>query len=135
MQKAADKFVGKWKLIPELCQYEDCQFQQRGAYEISLNGKSANFSIDWTDAKGEAHKMSYGGPVDGTVSPLNGGKIEVSFTRVDKFRLDSSTYLDGAETSYAHRKASDDGNLMVVLTVQHHRDEVSTRNFQVYRRA
>ena len=48
---------------------------------------------------------------------------------------DGVTTFDGRETAYAHRKVSQDHTLMVVLMVHHHKEDRSTRNFQIYRRA
>ncbi len=134
MPKTEDKFLGSWTLIPELCQYQDGYPPKSGRYEIDLKDGEAKFDIVWTDEKGKDHEIKYGGPVDGTVNALNGGKIEVSFTRVDQLRLDSSTYSGGFEASHVHRKASEDGKLMIVVTTHNHDTESATRNFQVYRK-
>jgi len=135
MPNSKDKFLGQWTLIPELCQYQDGHAPLDAKYKIAVDAEQVQFHMEWTDEKEKAHQIQYGGPMDGTVNPHNGGKIEVSFTRVDHLRLDSSTYHNGFEASYVHRKASEDGSLMVVLTVQNHQDEGSTRNFQVYKRS
>lgn len=134
MSDDPDLFLGHWHLIPELCQYQDGHPPKSGAYVISTDGADVNFVIDWTDEHGKEHHLSHGGAMDGSVIALADGRIEVSYTRIDQLRLDSASYFDGRETSYVHRKASLDGALMVVLTVHHHKDERSTRNFQVYRR-
>lgn len=135
MPNSKDQYVGDWQLIPELCQYQETHPPRSGQYSIKLDENDAQFDIEWIDEKDKSHKLSYGGPVDGSVNPLNGGKLEFSVTRVDSQRLDSSTYHNGFEASYVHRKTSDDGNLMVVVSVFRHDDEQSTRNFQVYKRA
>jgi len=134
MPKGSDKFLGSWSLVPELCQYQDGHPPLSSDYKIDLKNNDVHFDVSWVDEKEKAHHIEFGGPVDGTVNPHNGGKIEVSFTRIDDLRLDSSTYHNGFEASYVHRKASQDGKLMIVVTVQNHQDEGSTRNFQVYRR-
>ena len=134
MPKTNDKFLGKWTLIPELCQYQDGSPPTSGHYEIDLQNGEAQFDIAWKDENGKDHLVHYGGPVDGSVNPLNGGKIEVSFTRVDRHRLDSSTYCGGFEASHVHRKASEDGKLMIVVTTHNHDSDSATRNFQVYRK-
>lgn len=135
MPNSKDRYLGKWTLVPELCQYQDGHAPLSGSYQIDLEQDEARFQMEWTDDKEKTHKLQYGGPVDGSVNPHNGGRIEVSFTRVDHLRLDSSSYHNGFEASYVHRKASEDGSLMVVMTVHNHEDEGSTRNFQVYKRA
>lgn len=135
MPNSKDKFVGDWTLVPELSQYQENHPPVSGDYRIKLDKGNVQFDIKWVDDKDKSHKISYGGPADGSVMPHNGGKIEVSFTRVDDLRLDSSAYHNGFETTYVHRKASEDGKLMVVMTVHRHEDEGSTRNFQVYRRS
>lgn len=129
-----DMYIGEWALIPELCQYQEGHAPSSAHYSISLKDQDVSFSIDWVDMKEKHHSLKFGGPFDGSIQPLNGGKSEISFTRVDKMRMDSSTYHDGFEAMYVHRKVSQDGNLMVVMTVHNHDNDSSTRNFQVYRR-
>lgn len=129
-----DRFIGTWQLIPELCQYQDGHPPKTGTYAIRCDDTDVHMDVTWVDDRDKCHEMSYGGPMDGTVVALRGGKLEASYTRIDRSRLDSSAYFNGRETSYAHRKASRDGDLMVVMIVHHHKDERSTRNFQVYRR-
>ncbi len=135
MPQTHDKFLGDWTLVPELCQYQDGHVPRSCTYKIEMAKEEARFGIDWTDDKNKAHSIAFSAPVDGSLNPLNGGKMELSCTRIDHLRLDSSTYHNGFEASYVHRKASEDGKLMVVLTVHNHEDEGATRNFQVYRRS
>jgi len=108
MPHTSDKFLGNWTLVPELCQYQDGHAPLSGAYKIAMTKEKAQFGINWTDEKNKTHEIEFAGPVDGTVNPLNGGKMEWSCTRIDHLRLDSSMY---------------------------HEDEGATRNFQVYRRS
>ncbi len=135
MPKAKDKFLGEWDLVPELCQYQDGHPPKKGHYKIDLEGKEVAFDLNWTDEHDKAHHVTYGGPVDGQPQPLNGGKMEVSFTRIDELRLDSSTFSNGLEASYVHRKASEDGALMIVVTTSNHANGEATQNIQIYRRA
>lgn len=134
MADTSNKFIGTWQLVPELCQYQDGHPPLSGTYKITENGEDVSMELDWTDEHEKDHHLAYGGPMDGTVIQIKGGKLEASYTRIDELRLDSASYYDGRETAYAHRKASEDGQLMVVLMVHHHKEERSTRNFQVYRR-
>ena len=135
MPNTANSFAGRWHLVPELCQYQDGHPPLSGEYEISCTKTDVSLKTSWVDEHEKPHELTYGGPMDGTVTAMGGGKIETSFTRVDEYRLDSSSYFDGRETSYAHRKVSEDGTLMVVVMVHHHKTDRSTRNFQIYRRA
>jgi len=134
MSSTTDKFTGNWALVPELCQYQDGHPPVDGSYSISTDGDTVSLSLKWTDEHGKSHNLDHGGRIDGSVQVLNNGKIEASYTRVDSQRLDSSMYSGGRETSYSHRKTSNDGALMVVMIEHHHLTEPSTRNFQVYRR-
>jgi len=127
-------FTGSWQLIPELCQYQDGHPPLAGRCDITTDGDVVSCATEWTDEHGKDHALSHGGPMDGSVVALGDGKLEVSYTRIDAYRLDNAVYADGRETSYAHRKTSMDGTLMVMVTVHHHKDTRSTRNFQVYRR-
>ena len=134
MSSTTDKFTGNWALIPELCQYQDGHPPVDGSYLISTEGEIVKLVLQWTDENGKAHKLDHGGRIDGSVQAISNGKIEASYTRVDSQRLDSSMYAGGRETSYSHRKISDDGTLMVVMIEHHHLTRPSTHNFQVYRR-
>ena len=135
MSDDQNHFAGTWQLIPELCQYQDGQPPRDCTYAITTRDQDVTCTLSWTDEHEKAHDLSYGGPMDGTVIALKGNKLEASFTRIDAYRLDSSSYFDGRETAYAHRKVSQDHSLMVVLMVHHHKEDRSTRNFQIYRRS
>ncbi len=128
-------FSGHWKLIPELCQYQEGAPPASCIYKIAHNGDTADFALSWSDKDGKIHNVSYGGPTDGSVIPFKGGHVnEMSFSRVDANTLDSSAYSQGREVSYSRRKASPDGLLLSVQLVQRRNGNASTRNFQVFRR-
>ena len=135
MPQTDNRFEGRWQLVPELCQYQDGHPPRSGQYDIQCNDTDVTCVTSWVDEHDKSHTLTYGGPMDGTVIALKGNKLEASFTRIDAYRLDSSSYFDGRETAYAHRKVSQDHSLMVVLMVHHHKEDRSTRNFQIYRRA
>ena len=128
-------FAGRWELISELCQYQEGAPPLHCTYEISVANEKADFTLAWTDKDGKSHAMKYGGPTDGSVIPFKAGHVsEMSFSKADAHTLDSSSYSEGREVSYARRKASTDGALLSVQMVTRHNGDSSTRNFQIFRR-
>ncbi len=128
-------FVGRWALIPELCQYQDGTPPPHCVYEIAMQSDCADITLHWTDKDGKSHSLKYGGPADGSVVPFKSGHVsEMSFSKQDAHTLDSSSYAEGREVNYARRKASSDGELLSVQIVTRHNGDAATRNFQIFRR-
>lgn len=86
-----DKFIGKWSLIPEKCDYELDQPPQRGTYEIVVDGERVTFLMDWIDSVGEHKTMSFSEICDGQLHPYEApGPIDqISLTLVDEVSLSS----------------------------------------------
>ena len=130
-----DLFLGRWRLIPELCLYESGDVPLAGLYTIhELSPGLLHLSIEWTAADGTPQQTEFSGPADGSRQSLDGpGVTAFSMTRVGPAVLDSAAFSDEDEVMYARRSVSADGQLL--STVQAARSgDGSIRNFQVYRR-
>jgi len=134
MAAEPNNYLGRWRLVPELCLYESGDPPRSGLYVIEADSEAVHISISWETDEG-THHVEFSGPTDGTKVPAQApGVTHLSLTHVDSVTLDSSAYADNREIAYARRCASQSGDLLA--TVQEvSRDDGSTfRNFQVYRR-
>ncbi len=130
----ARKYTGRWQLIPELCFYETGNAPEDATYDISVAGPRVEVSITWTK-DGERETIEFGGPLDGSLHPLNPSpNSEVSCTHIDEATLESAVFIDGVRTGFARRQVSEDGSLMSVLQITASGDGAETRILQVYRR-
>lgn len=131
---SAEKYNGRWRLIPELCIYQSGEPPNSGSYEIQTEGGLVQFKIEWTDQSAESHTISFGGPVDGTKLDSDApGVSAVSYEKINDSSLNSTAFDGDKILLYAQRVVSSDGNLMAVSQVIYS-GESSTANFQVYRR-
>ena len=129
-----DLYLGKWRLIPELCLYQTGEVPKSGIYEISENEGVVVISITWQSANGSSHRIGFSGPSDGSIQLSDtAGISELSISRISSTILDSSAFLAGDEIMYARRSASSDGRLLSTVQTGT-KDETSFRNFQVYSR-
>ena len=129
-----DLYLGRWRLIPELCLYQTGNVPLSGIYEISEADGVISISIGWRASDGSEHQIAFAGPADGSQQPTDSpGVSALSILRVSNTVLDSSAYSDGEEVMYARRTASSDGRLL--STVQAGASGGTPfRNFQVYSR-
>ena len=65
-------FLGTWTLIPESCVYEQSEPPQEGTYLIREEERGLTFVIDWIDAEGEHHQISFSGNPSGERVPIPG---------------------------------------------------------------
>jgi hypothetical protein len=129
-----DLYLGRWRLIPELCIYEMGDVPISGMYEISEEGGLITVLIRWRSADGSDQEVTFSGPADGSRQPSDApGISEFSVSRISDTILDSSAYAEGKELLYARRSASRDGRLLSTVQAARSGDGVH-RNFQVYRR-
>lgn len=139
----ADRFLGTWELVPELCLYEGRRRPAEGRYVIAPAGEGAlRLTVRWRMADEDAwQEATFGGPCDGSPqavpaagAPVPGAPDRFTLTRVDEGTLDSATSLGGAEIASARRVASADGELLAVVQEARMPAGTRVRNFQVYRR-
>ena len=127
-----DRYLGRWRLIPELCLYQTGEVPISGIYEISEQGPVVAISIQWQTAVGTNHSIEFSGPSDGSLQPAETpGVSELSISRISSTILDSAAFLQGKETMYARRAASSDGRLLSTVQTGVASD-TPFRNFQVY---
>lgn len=131
----ADRYVGVWILVPDLCLYEQGECPASGRYEISQADGRVQIAISWRAQDGSEHEVKFGSANDGSRTESSApGVSHLSITRVSESILDSSAFLADREIAYARRSASMDGQLLSTVQVGYRPDGSSFRNFQVYRR-
>jgi len=130
-----DLYLGRWRLIPELCLYQAGDVPESGIYEITQADGLILISIQWRTRDGSDQQIAFSGPADGSRHASDApGVDELSITRISGTVLDSSAYADGREILYARRSASRDGRLLSTVQAGTNGD-TPFRNYQVYSRA
>jgi len=127
-------FEGDWRLIPELCHYDEGVPPRSGRYLIGAEGAALTFRIEWQDAEGAAHAVDFDGIADGKMRPAGPDGMQASFHIRGNGELISRAYQAGQEVSYAHRRASADGAVLSVMQFHNHPDGTRSLRAQVYRR-
>lgn len=131
----ADRFLGSWRLIPELSLYQFGDSPRSGEYTLREEGGVLHVTIAWVDGKGEPGATQYGGPMDGSEIELEAeGSPVLTLTRVDGQTLDSAVHSGGEQVAWARRVASADGALLAVVQTGKDPEGRPFRNFQVLRR-
>lgn len=137
---AADRpyqgFLGTWVLIPESCKYEQGEPPQDGRYVIVESDGRLTFTIDWTDAAGSKHHVSFGGVPNGQPVPFAGGELAdaLSISSPSDRHLDSVAYWRGEALMWAERQLDDTGNAMRVVQQVKLPDGSRPTNVSLYRR-
>lgn len=129
-------YLGAWALIPELCLYQSGAPPRAGLYRIARAGEEIAISISWETRDGQTHSTAFSGQADGRVLPAEAGAPSFSLTHIDAATLDSAAFADGAQIAYARRIVSKAGDLMsVLMETRDASGALTSRNFQIYRRA
>ncbi|MEO8031355.1 MAG: hypothetical protein ABI765_10925 [Gemmatimonadota bacterium] len=130
-----DLFLGRWRLVPELCLYEYGPVPAGGEYLIERTERTVRLSVTWTMTDGTTMSENYAGREDGSWQPHDGPGAEAyTINRIDRHTLDSAAFRAGATIGYARRVASNDGTLLVVVQDGARDNGDKFRNFQLYRR-
>ena len=130
------RFLGDWTLDVATCEYEQGEPPQSGTYRIEASGDEVNIAMDWIDAEGESHHVSFRGRPDGSRMPFNGGPLAdaLAITAPSQKELNSAAFRDGVELMTATRTLSDDGVRMIIEQTVHLPDGTSPTNVGVYHR-
>ena len=137
----ADRFIGRWELIPEMSLYAVGEPPAAGLYVIEepVPG-TMQFRVTWRmHGDQEDRSTGFAGPSDGSRTGLPvtvaGAPDALTITRVDERTLDSAALRGEERVAYARRVVSTDGALMAVVQEAVTPSGDRLRNFQVYRRA
>ena len=137
MSKDYDRFLGTWILDPSTCLYEQGDPPQAGVYRISDDDEGVlHFAIEWVDAEGKSHTVSFSGPPSGEALPFPGGDLADAFatTLVSPRELTSSAFFQGRELMVAQRQLDDTGDNMRVVQQVRLPDGTRPTNVAIYRR-
>lgn len=130
----SEKFEGEWILLPELSIYQNGEPPLSGKYIIRTNKGVVEFEIEWTDSTGKAHKLAFGGPLDGEKHEVKTpGLSSVVYKKINDFTLDSYAYSGDKMLLNARRVVAEDLSLLAVSQISYG-DEGALTNLQVYRR-
>jgi len=126
------RWLGDWRLLPELSHYTAGGPPEEGRYRITREGGDIAFAVDWVK-DGAAQSVRFQAPADGSAVAFP-GVDSFTVTAVDDATLDSAAFLAGARVAYARRRVSADGGLLSV-----YQENASPAGpigiWQVYRRA
>ena len=131
------RFLGLWTLIPESCRYEQGLAPSSGSYRIEeASPEVVRFVARWTDARQQAHEVSFEGVADGSKIPFDGGELAdaLAIHAVSERELNSYAYLKGQELMVAQRQLDPTGKAMRITQLVRLPDGTSPANVAVYRR-
>jgi hypothetical protein len=108
-------FLATWHLDAGQSEYEAGDPPRAGSYDISFDGQKLTFAMDWVDAAGHKHTLSFDGVPDGVDYPFENPAVDsVALIPVDAYNLDSVSKKDNQILAYANRKLSENGQTMYV---------------------
>jgi len=131
-------FLATWILIPESCRYEQGEAPRSGSYRIEeRDDGQLVFALEWTDAEGKTHEVTFAGAPDGQRQPFEGGNLAdaLSVSAISPRELRSSAFYRGKECMVAQRQLDATGQAMRVVQVVRFDNGTSLSNVAVYRRA
>lgn len=134
---SCERFFGTWILDVQSCRYQQGEPPQSGRYHIAADGDDLVFSLDWVDADGQAHAVSFRGRPDGSRAPFNGGPLAdaLAITLVSASQLNSSAFRGGVELMSAERTLSGNGQTMHIVQTVKLPDGTAPANHATYYRA
>lgn len=129
-------FLGTWMLIPDSCDYQQGEPPSAGRYRIEERDGELGFRIEWTDAAGAEHEVSFSGTPDGEPRPFAGGDLAdaLSIEAASQRELNTAAYFRGAQRMVAQRQLDDTRMAMRVTQLVRFPDGSSLANLAVYRR-
>ncbi len=130
-----EKFLGKWSLLREQCDYQLGEPPREGWYLLEQEPGQVKVTMDWTDSHGQHHQQSYSSIPDGNEYPYPDSPAvdAVSMTLVNENRLDSAALKTGSLVNHAARELSPDGQVMKV-TMTFYTPGATLINIAHYRR-
>ncbi|MCH9806952.1 MAG: hypothetical protein K0U74_04405 [Alphaproteobacteria bacterium] len=130
------KFLGSWVLDVDTCTYEQGDPPKSATYRIAEDGDELVFDMDWIDADGETHHVSFRARPDGSPIPFNGGDLADSLvvSAPSENELCSSALRGGVELMTAERKLLGDDAVMDLMQRVYLPDGTSPTNRSKFHR-
>ena len=128
-------FLGTWILDPTSCRYEQGDPPHSSTYRIAeAEGGRLVFEINWVDAEGREHEVSFSGKPDGSLERFDGGDLAdaLSVQSISARDLRSSAYFNGVERMVAQRQLDATGRAMRVTQLVRLPTGESLANVGVY---
>lgn len=113
-----NRFLGKWTLIPEKCEYGVGEPPKQGTYEIIAEDDQVTFLMDWIDHFGEHKTMSFSEVCDGQLHPYDGpGLVDQIILTLDGENVLSSVAKSGdVLVMNATRELKSDNLMRIVMS-------------------
>lgn len=129
-------FLGTWVLIPESCNHEQGLPPRAGRYVISEAEGRLTFTLDWVDATGASHQVTFSGIPDGEPARFAGGELAdaLAVSAPSSRRLDSVAFRGGQALMFAERQLDDGGTMMRVVQQVRLPDGSRPTNVSLYRK-
>lgn len=129
------RWLGRWRLVPELCHYEIGTPPRDAVYVISQGAGKLEFTLNWLDGEGREHSVSYAAPPNGCQVASDAPEAETLSVKAESDAvLTSEALKDGWRIGHAIRRINEAGDLMSILHLRERPGEATARVFQVYRR-
>ena len=129
-------FLGRWRLIPESCQFEQGEAYADGFYEILEVSHRLHLRMEWTDVEGAHHRAEFSGVPDGSMQPFKGGNLAdaLSISAVSNRDLRSTAWYQGRKLMAAQYQLDDTLQAMRVVQIVRLPDGSQPANISVYRK-
>ncbi len=130
-------FPGKWRLVPEQCDYQLGRPPRSGRCRVEQDDDGMlSIAATWLSAGGERYRMTVEARTDGKPYPCRGNVLadELSFEKVSPTQLHSTTWHAGAPLQRTERELLDADTLAVRVRGRLS-DGREYYNVAVYRRA
>ena len=129
------RWLGSWRLIPELGDYGDEAPPREALYQISQEGDLLRFTMTGVDAHGQQFQHGFAAKSDGTPMPSEAPDVDTFSVLVESDTVLSGNAMAGArEVGKAMRRISADGALMTMLQIRDFPDGPQDKTLQVFRR-
>ena len=130
-----DLFTGTWAMNAEAHKYEFGTPPTKGLYIIEAQDEGYLITMQWTDAEGEDHEMTYTGVPDGAWYPVSTRSgMTMSMYKEGEHVLISEARMDDVQVAYAKRMIDERGQRMTIEQSGKTPDGKPFNNRSVYRR-
>jgi hypothetical protein len=117
---AADAFTGTWKLVPEASLVAKGKAAKGVTAVVTEQGQNLNVAVQGVDPDGKQISVKWSEPMKGGTRTYTQGAPPAGTTitskRVDANTIDSTTTVNGKQTSTGRAQVSKDGKTITVTT-------------------
>jgi hypothetical protein len=129
-----NRFLGVWRLLPELCKYDTGQPPAKATYSLTpspLKPHIIEVGIDWTDLAGKDFTVGYQIELGSRKEEkLHGMDVEVLHELNEQGVLLSTVWKEDKVMMHSTRQVKEDGRLEVLMETP--TETAVNRIFQIY---